>query len=99
VDRFVKTWDGGDLARVSAAAEVVKPATYVELLDVLKTARAFVGNDTGPSHLAGVIGVPTVVLFGSNPGQWQPLGPRVTVIDGPSTESIEVGQVYQSVTG
>ncbi|HZN65025.1 MAG TPA: glycosyltransferase family 9 protein [Tepidisphaeraceae bacterium] len=95
----LETWDPADLTRVSAAAEVVKPATYVELLDVLKSARAFVGNDTGPSHLAGIIGVPTVVLFGSNPVQWQPLGPRVTVIAGPSMESIEVGQVYQSVTG
>jgi ADP-heptose:LPS heptosyltransferase len=89
----LETWDRGDLARVSAAADVVKPATYVELLDVFKSARAFVGNDTGPSHLAGTIGVPTVVLFGSDPTQWQPLGPHVHVVAGSSMDAIEVEQV------
>jgi len=37
-----------------------------------------VGNDTGPLHLAGYLGVPVVSLFGpSSPAQWSPLGARV----------------------
>jgi ADP-heptose:LPS heptosyltransferase len=77
----------------------VKPASYVELLDQLNGAAAFVGNDTGPSHLAGIIGVPTVALFGpSNPLHWRPLGPAVRVIHSPAFEAVEVAQVYQTIS-
>jgi ADP-heptose:LPS heptosyltransferase len=41
-----------------------------------------VGNDTGPLHLAGYLGVPVVSLFGpSSPAQWSPLGARVVQQD------------------
>jgi ADP-heptose:LPS heptosyltransferase len=43
--------------------------------------RAFVGCDTGPTHLAAQLGVPTIGLFGpTDPGVWGPVGPRVRVI-------------------
>jgi ADP-heptose:LPS heptosyltransferase len=96
----LEQWDAAELARFASAAPLVKPAGYVELLDQLKDAAAFVGNDTGPSHLAGIIGVPTVALFGpSNPIHWRPLGPTVRVIHSPQIEAIEVGQVHQTVSG
>ncbi len=91
----LEQWGAGELDRLAAAAEVVKPADYVDLLDPLTGAAAFVGNDTGPSHLAGIIGVPTVALFGpSNPIHWRPLGPNVRVIHSPAIEAIEVDRVY-----
>ena len=94
----LEQWDAAELARFSSAAPLVKPASYVELLDQLKDAAAFVGNDTGPSHLAGIIGVPTVALFGpSNPIHWRPLGPVVRVIHSPAIESIEAERVYEEV--
>ena len=44
-----------------------------ELLWVLRGARLFVGNDSGPTHLAAALGVPTVVLFGSSDAEvWSP---------------------------
>ena len=95
----LEQWDPAELARFASAAELVKPASYVELLDQLQNAAAFVGNDTGPSHLAGIIGVPTVALFGpSNPIHWRPLGPSVRVIHSPAIEAIDAGQVYQTVS-
>ena len=43
-------------------------------------AGSFVGNDSGPSHLAAMLGIPTDVFFRStNPMIWKPLGPRVRV--------------------
>ena len=42
---------------------------------------AFVGCDTGPTHLAAQLGVPTIALFGpTDPAVWAPVGPRVRVI-------------------
>ena len=44
-----------------------------ELLWVLRRAKLFVGNDSGPTHLAAALGVPTVVLFGSSDAEvWYP---------------------------
>ena len=52
-----------------------------ELARLLAGCRAYLGNDSGVSHLAGLVGAPTFALFGpTDPRQWQPLGPRVTVL-------------------
>ena len=43
---------------------------------------AYLGNDSGVSHLAGLCGTRTVVMFGpSDPGLWRPVGPRVTTFE------------------
>jgi ADP-heptose:LPS heptosyltransferase len=58
----------GDLRLSQAAALISRSAVYL-------------GNDSGVSHLAAAVGVPTVALFGpSDPRQWAPRGGRVTVI-------------------
>ena len=44
-----------------------------ELLWVLRGAKLFVGNDSGPTHLAAALGIPAVVLFGSSDAAvWYP---------------------------
>ncbi|MEM8495997.1 MAG: glycosyltransferase family 9 protein, partial [Planctomycetota bacterium] len=60
-------------------------ATVLPTLDVLheklRTATAYVGHDTGPTHLAAALGLPTLALFGpTNPAHWSPLGPSVKVV-------------------
>ncbi len=51
----------------------------------LASARVFVGNDSGISHLAAAVGTPVAVYFRtSNPRQWAPRGPTVHVIQLPS---------------
>jgi heptosyltransferase-3 len=43
--------------------------------------RAYLGNDSGVSHLAGLCGARTIVLFGpTSPALWHPLGPDVHVV-------------------
>ena len=44
-----------------------------EVKDLLATASLFVGNDSGPAHMAAAFGVPVVVIFGeSDPAIWGP---------------------------
>jgi len=61
-----------------------------ELAARLAGCHAYLGNDSGVSHLAGLCGAPTVVLFGpTSPVVWSPLGPHVEVRPfGTSTEDI-----------
>jgi ADP-heptose:LPS heptosyltransferase len=51
-----------------------RPASMEELEGLLLTAHAAVGNDTGPMHLAGMLGVPGLAIFGpTSPRQWGPI--------------------------
>ena len=50
---------------------------------LLSLARAAVGNDSGPTHLAAAVGCPTVAVFGpTDPAVWAPLGSHVRVVAG-----------------
>ena len=78
----------------AAGAPVRRPATYVDLFNELRTASLFVGNDSGPTHLAGAMGLPTVALFGAtDPAVWKPMGPRVAVVHRPNLAAITVDDV------
>ena len=46
---------------------------------LVESASNFVGNDSGPCHLASMLGIPTDVFRSTNPMVWKPLGPRVRV--------------------
>ena len=50
------------------------------LAQLLWGARAAFTNDSGPAHLAGMIGIPTTVFFGpTDPAVWRPWGPQVSI--------------------
>ncbi|MFO1484894.1 MAG: glycosyltransferase family 9 protein [Verrucomicrobiaceae bacterium] len=52
-----------------------------ELASRLATCSAFLGHDSGISHLAAACGVPSLLLFGpTNPAVWAPPQPWVTVL-------------------
>jgi ADP-heptose:LPS heptosyltransferase len=49
---------------------------------LLQESLLYVGQDSGVTHLAAMIGAPTIALFRhSSVAQWRPLGPRVKVIE------------------
>jgi ADP-heptose:LPS heptosyltransferase len=87
-------WPTDRIDRLSAVAELAQPKSYSELYTLIASARAFIGNDTGPTHLAGICGVPTVAIFGSDPTRWAPIGPRVTVVHRDGIETIATEDVY-----
>lgn len=48
-------------------------APLAEIKDLLANATVFIGNDSGPAHMAAAFGLPVVVLFGSsNVDVWRP---------------------------
>ena len=65
----------------SASEAVVSLCGETDLADlagILSWACQYVGNDSGASHMAAALGIPTLVLFGStSPAHTVPLGPCV----------------------
>jgi ADP-heptose:LPS heptosyltransferase len=83
-------------------AEHLENAVHIddlyELACWLSTARLFIGNDSGISHLAAAVGVPVVAIFGpTDPAVWAPRGDRVRVVSG-KLEEIAVDQVFGAVS-
>jgi ADP-heptose:LPS heptosyltransferase len=63
--------------------DVVCPQTVTELFSVIDQARAFVGNCSGPGHLAAICGVPTFTLYGPSLHEWfAPLHPQAEMFEG-----------------
>jgi heptosyltransferase-3 len=82
-------WPAVDIAALAAVGEVVIPPDYLALHAALVDAAVYVGNDSGPSHLAAMCGVPTVALFVStDPRVWSPVGPRVETVVQPSADDV-----------
>jgi len=64
-------------------ANVATPSTVTELISLIDHAGVFVGNDSGPGHLAAFCGVPTFTLFGPQLPEWfVPLHPSAEWIEG-----------------
>ena len=64
-------------------AGVATPSTVTGLLALIDQSRAFIGNDSGPGHLAAFCGVPTFTIFGPQLPEWfAPLHPAAEWIEG-----------------
>jgi hypothetical protein len=68
-----------------------------ELACWLASARVYIGNDSGITHLAAAVGTPVVAIFGpTDPAMWAPRGERVTIVTG-GLEEIPVDEVLEAV--
>jgi ADP-heptose:LPS heptosyltransferase len=64
--------EGDDLSPFDGF-RVQRGRPLAEIDDLLATASLFVGNDSGPAHMAAAFGLPVVVIFGeSDPAIWGP---------------------------
>jgi len=70
---------------LDAVKTILAKSLPLELLAaILSCCSAYLGNDSGVSHLAAGLGLRTVVIFGPTPPeQWAPLGPEVRVLRDP----------------
>ncbi len=65
-----------------------------ELAQWLASADAYVGNDSGITHLAAAVGTPTIALFGpTDPRVWAPRGEHVTVLRRDRIDEITIEEV------
>ena len=60
--------------------DAVRIDDLYELACWLGSARLYIGNDSGITHLAAAVGTPVLALFGpTDPSVWAPRGPNVRV--------------------
>lgn len=72
-----KLFEVGD-PHIAALAEGL---SLIQLASIMEGCRLFIGNDSGVSHLAAALGIPTLTIFGpTDPGIWSPRGKRVIVV-------------------
>jgi ADP-heptose:LPS heptosyltransferase len=68
---------------VSREKNVVVPATLSELMTLMDGMALFVGNDSGPGHLAAILGIPTFTFFGAQlPSLFTPPHPQAEWLEG-----------------
>jgi ADP-heptose:LPS heptosyltransferase len=62
----------------------------------IRSCRAFIGNDSGMTHLAAYWGCPTIALFGpTDPRIWGPVGRRVTILARTPLRDISVTEIKE----
>ena len=67
------------------------------LTRLLQRAPLYIGHDSGITHLAAMLGTPTIALFrNSRVDQWRPLGPRVKVIEEKESSLTLIDQVCKA---
>jgi len=72
-------WHGEELACSGSLS--VGDLSLGQVAALFERCCALVGNDSGTTHLAGAVGIPTFAIFGpTDPLRWRPWGPKVTVV-------------------
>ena len=89
-----------ELARLGVVATVAQGLRVATLAALLGRCVGYVGCDSGVSHLAGLVGAPTVAVFGpTDPARWSPLGPLVTPVRAPGSrlDHLDAGSVWAAL--
>jgi len=78
---------------------VVSGAPLSEIKSLLAGSTLFVGNDSGPAHMAAALGVPSVVIFGpSDPAIWGPWRTPAQIVRAPGgIREVEIAQVLAAL--
>ncbi len=68
-------------ALATPVTDLCNQLSLAELAVVLKHVNAYVGNDSGPAHLAGTMGAPAVIVFGpTDLSLWGPASAQSVVV-------------------
>jgi len=73
--------------------------SLTEAKALLSRAAVFIGNDSGPAHMAAAFGVPSIVFFGaSNPAIWGPWQTESEIVVAPeSLQEVSVSRVIAAL--
>jgi ADP-heptose:LPS heptosyltransferase len=67
--------------KIGRPLPVLRDTDLTTVAGALLRARVYIGHDSGITHLAGLLRVPTVALFGpTDPARWAPKGSHVIVL-------------------
>jgi len=92
---------GGAADDLSPFAEFrrLRGAPLAEIKNLLAGASLFIGNDSGPAHMAAAFGLPVVVIFGASDREiWAPWRTASEVIAAPSgIAAVRPGQVIEAL--
>jgi heptosyltransferase-3 len=76
-------WATDELEAVRSEFPLIASPEPDELVGLLAAAGALISNDSGPAHLAALLGTPTVTIFGpTSPAVWRPVGPAARYLHG-----------------
>jgi ADP-heptose:LPS heptosyltransferase len=90
----------GDNLERFADYRCVSGAPLSEIKSLLAGASLFIGNDSGPAHMAAAFGVPSVVLFGSSDHEvWAPWKTSAAVLKSEDIRGISVEDVVGALAG
>lgn len=91
--------NAGELAPFSSTFRTMAGAPLEEIKALLSSASLFIGNDSGPAHMAAAFGLPVVAIFGaSDPAIWGPWRTAAEVVTSPAgIESVSTGQVLSAL--
>jgi heptosyltransferase III len=84
--------------RGNAGGAVLKDLDLPTVAAIARKATAFVGNDSGVSHLAAAVGTSGVVIFGpTDPARWRPMascpGQRIEIVRRLPLQAVEPREV------
>jgi ADP-heptose:LPS heptosyltransferase len=92
---------GGESDDLSPFSEYAcfQGAPLEEVKSLVAGAALFIGNDSGPAHIAAAFGRPVIVLWGASElGNWRPWRTENAVLQGASgIQSIEVSEVQAAI--
>jgi ADP-heptose:LPS heptosyltransferase len=87
------------MRRLPGSRLLPRNSTLLELAGYFRSIRAFIGNDSGITHLAAFLGCPTIALFGpTDPRVWGPIGRRCRVIWKTRIEDISVDEIVSCLS-
>lgn len=70
-----------NINKITNVAKCLKELSFTDVLRLLSRAELFIGNDSGITHLAAMLGVRTIAVFGpTNPDVYKPIGSNVQVL-------------------
>jgi ADP-heptose:LPS heptosyltransferase/GT2 family glycosyltransferase len=72
----------GTLQRPDAVASMVGRTSLADLPRLLRNCVLYIGNDSGPKHIAAAVGIPTVGIHSGvvDPVEWGPMGPNAVAL-------------------
>jgi heptosyltransferase III len=88
-----------DDTRAFESFRVWRGAPLNEVKSLMAGAQIFIGNDSGPAHIAAAFGVPVIAVFGaSNPAAWAPWRTEARVLTSPKgIEGVETAEAIAAV--